>query len=115
MLARLARVCYRRRRSVLLLWLLTLVGLIVLGSTAGGKFRTDFRLPSSESRRAQTLLEGAFPAQAGGGNTFVVFKAENGIDSAGVHKTMTDLFTKITADTGVTVVSPYTEAGAGQI
>ena len=115
MLARLARVCYRRRRSVLLLWLLTLVALLVLGSTAGGKFRTDFRLPSSESRRAQTLLEAAFPEQAGGGNTFVVFKADKGIDEAGVQKTMTDLFTKITADTGVAVVSPYTEAGAGQV
>ena len=86
MLARLARICYRRRRSVLLLWLLTLVALIVLGATAGGKFRTDFRLPSSESRRAQTLLEGAFPQQAGGGNTFVVFKADNGIDAPDVQK-----------------------------
>jgi len=115
MLARLARICYRRRRSVLLLWLLTLVALIVLGATAGGKFRTDFRLPSSESRRAQTLLEGAFPQQAGGGNTFVVFKADSGIDAPNVRKTMSNLFTKITADTGVAVVSPYSAEGSGQV
>jgi RND superfamily putative drug exporter len=115
MLARLARLCYRRRRSVLLLWVVALVGLLVLGSSAGGKFRTDFRLPSSESRRAQTLLEAAFPQQAGGGNTFVVFKADSGINDASVQKTMTNLFTKITADAGVTVVSPYTAAGAGQV
>ena len=58
---------------------------------------------------------GAFPQQAGGGNTFVVFKADNGIDAPDVQKTMTALFSKITADTGVVVVSPYSGEGAGQV
>ena len=54
---RLARSCYRHRRIVLGGWVVLLVGLMVLASTAGGVFKVDFSLPGSESERAFDILE----------------------------------------------------------
>ena len=65
MLQRLARFCYRRRRVVLVAWLLALVLVIVLAKTAGGKDATNFTLPGTESQQAFDLLKAHFPARSG--------------------------------------------------
>jgi RND superfamily putative drug exporter len=57
----LAELCYRRRWFVVGGWVLLLVGLWMLSSAFGGKFRTEFELPDSESARA---LELAAPTAA---------------------------------------------------
>src|SRR5580704_2706749 len=72
MLQRLARACFRRRRYVLVAWILVLVS--VLSRTAGGKDATNFSLPGTESQRAFDLLKANFPAQAGDSGD-VVFEA----------------------------------------
>ena len=38
MLRSLALWCYRRRRTVLAIWLLVLIGCVVLGKTVGGAY-----------------------------------------------------------------------------
>jgi RND superfamily putative drug exporter len=48
----LARICYHRRRLVVLGWIVLLVGLISLNSSVGGKFLDEFSLPGSESQEA---------------------------------------------------------------
>jgi len=113
-LARLARVCYGRRRLVVLSWLVALVGLTLLGRTFGGEFRSDFRLPSSESREALSLLQTNFP-QRSGGDASVVFKAAPGVQDPAVRTTMSGLLRTIAATPSVGIVSPYSPEGAQQI
>jgi RND superfamily putative drug exporter len=62
-LERLARFCYRRRRYVLVVWLIALIGVTVLSKTAGGKDATKFSLPGTESQKAFDLLQTKFPAR----------------------------------------------------
>ena len=38
---KLARACYHRRRSVLAVWVVLLIGLSVLASSAGGVFKVQ--------------------------------------------------------------------------
>ena len=57
MLERLARLCYRRRRRVLLVWLAALIGFVAVGNMAGGNWATSLRMPRTESQRAFDLLK----------------------------------------------------------
>ena len=57
MLQRLARTCFRRRWLVLGVWIAVLVGLNVLANgVIGSNFRTDFKLPATESRTVFEML-----------------------------------------------------------
>ena len=42
LLYRLGRRCVRRRRTVVALWLVALVGITIAGKAAGGHYRDDF-------------------------------------------------------------------------
>ena len=81
MLQRLARFCYRRRRYVLIGWLVALVLVGFLSKTAGGKDTTKFSLPGTESQQAIDLLKAKFPARSGD-TADIVFAAPgpSGID-----------------------------------
>src|SRR5579872_4364864 len=81
-LHRLARLCYRRRRLVLVAWLLALVVVSVLSKTAGGKDTSNFSLPGTESQQAVDLLKAKFPARSGD-TADIVFSAPGagGIDA----------------------------------
>ena len=115
MLQRLARFCYRRRRLVLLSWIVLLVGLFTLNSTAGGKFLDEFELPGSDSQDAVDLLESkGFDTRAGFGGQ-IVFQAED-VRSPEVERTMERLFREIGDVTAPSeIVSPYSREGARQI
>ena len=56
MLQRLARFSYRRRRWVLAGWILLLIATFALASTLNGAFKTEFKLPGTESQQAFDLL-----------------------------------------------------------
>ena len=113
---RLARSCYRHRRIVLGAWVVLLVGLMALASAAGGVFKVDFSLPGSESERASDILKQRGFGDRTGEQGQIVFSAAQGIDDPQVKSAMTSFFTAIERDvTGVSIVSPYTAAGARQI
>jgi RND superfamily putative drug exporter len=113
---RLARLCYRRRRAVLALWVVLLVGLSVLASVAGGVFKVDFALPGSESQRAIDILESKGFSDRAGEQAQIVFEAEQGVDDPAVRQTMEQFFADVTdAVVGVSIVSPYSEQGAQQV
>jgi putative drug exporter of the RND superfamily len=115
MLQRLAAWCYRRRRVVLVLWIVALIGVSVLGSKVGSTFSQGFSLTDTESARATQLLETRFPAKAGDEGQ-IVFAHAGGVADAAVRPRMEQLFSEVAAVKGVTaVVSPYTEDGARQI
>lgn len=95
------------RKTVIFSWI---IGLIVIGFIAGGKganYSEEFKLPSSDSTEAYELLEDSFPQQSGGTAT-IVFKAEEGVESPQVKKTMEGVFKEVEEKPHVTeVASPY--------
>ena len=64
-LARLADFSYRRRRSVLVAWLVGTVAVIALSTSFAGDYSADYAAHGSDSDQAQELLDSRFPADAG--------------------------------------------------
>ena len=64
-LSRLAIVCYRHRRRVLLAWVALVVAAVTLGPGLAGRWSNSGRLPGTDSQAAQDVLAAQFPAQAG--------------------------------------------------
>ena len=85
MLERLAHLSYRRRRAVLAIWLVLLIGMSALGGAFGGKTSMEFKLPASDSQKAFDLLKNAGTgAQNEAGK--VVFAAADLTDVATVSR-----------------------------
>ncbi|MDQ1383684.1 MAG: putative drug exporter of the superfamily [Actinomycetota bacterium] len=115
MLSRLAHWCYRRRRLVLGLWILLLIGSQVASSAAGGKSSMSFKLPASDSQRAQDLLAQRFATESGATGE-VVIAAPAGVKSPAVEQRAKALFDQIARTPHVVeVTSPYSAPGANQI
>ena len=112
----LARLCYAKRWFVLVAWIVFLVLLWGIASAAGGKYRTDFELPGSESQDALDLLEERGAADRTGISTQIVFRAEQGLDDPEVRATMEKFFADISGQIeNVSIASPYDPANAFQI
>jgi putative drug exporter of the RND superfamily len=115
MLEGIARFSYRHRWSMLLMWIVALVGFIALQGAAGGSYSTDFSLPGAESQKAFDLLENRFPNVAGD-TADIVFKADEGVTDPEVEAAMKGLFADISeVDRVVAIDSPYSEQAQGQI
>ncbi len=115
MLQWLARTMYRRRRYVLAGWIVLLIATFFVSSAVGGAFKTEFRLPGTESQAAFDLLE-----QSSFRNRQVqaeiVFRAADGIKTPAVKSAMERLFSEVEQKIpDVAVVSPYAPDGARQI
>jgi len=64
-IARLARFCYRRRRFVLVVWLIATAALLVLGIRFAAASDNNFAGGTSDSGRAQSIIADHFPASDG--------------------------------------------------
>ena len=116
MLRRLAHTCYRRRRIVLVTWLVLLIGLSALAKSAGGAFNDDFRLPGSESQAAFDLLKAKGFGDRSGFGGQVVVKAPQGVDQPAVRQGLEQLFAAIEREVPATnVASPYAPGNERQI
>ena len=115
MLERSARFMYRRRRYVLATWIVLLVGVFALSGAIGGAFKTEFKLPGTESQAAFDLLQrSSFRDRQI--QSQIVFAADQGVDDPRVQQEMEQLFARIEAKVpNVNVVSPYSPEGATQI
>src|SRR5437868_4067138 len=111
MLGRIARTMYRRRRLVLVTWIVLLAGTFMLSSAVGGAFHTEFKLPGTESQAAFDLLaRSSFRNRQVQGQ--VVFKADRGVNDAAVESAMEAFFGTIERQIpNVAVVSPYSPQG----
>ncbi|MGN6693159.1 MAG: MMPL family transporter, partial [Aquihabitans sp.] len=95
-LYRLGHWCVRRRKTVLVAWIVVLFGVGILASTVGGPLSDQFSIPGTESQQAMDLLEQRFPA-ASGSSARVVFAVEEGqrlddaAHKAGIEETLADL------------------------
>ena len=114
MIARLGRLCFRRRRLVLALWIAVLLGVNALSGVVGTSFANAFAIPESESRDGFDVLEEHFP---GVGVEFgtIVFTADAGVDDPEVQAAMEEMFAAADEIPELVVTSPYSEAGARQI
>src|SRR2546430_14079032 len=94
MLQRLARTMYRRRRFVLAGWIVLLIATFALSSTLNGAFKTEFKLPGTESQEAFDLLEKSsvrdrqVQAQIG-------FASTQGVQDAQVREAVEGLFQQV--------------------
>jgi putative drug exporter of the RND superfamily len=106
-LAGLARVCYRRRRLVLLTWIVGVLAVAVAGFGYGAASDNDFSGGDSGSAKAQALIQKHFPEQQGDTLTLAI-KAEKGIDDPAARQKIEKVVADLAASpiTGP-VTSPY--------
>src|SRR5439155_26930143 len=115
MLQRLAAWSYRRRRRVLVLWIVALIAVSAIGSSVGSTFSQGFSISGTASQRATDLLESRFPSRAGDEGE-VVFARAAGVSDPTLRAHMESLFADVARVPGVgAVVSPYSTAGARQV
>jgi RND superfamily putative drug exporter len=112
----IADFCYRRRRYVALGWVVLVVALFALSGAVGGEYRTEFKLPGSETQAAVDLLKDRGVEERSGFQGQIVFRAEQGVDDPAVRQTMERFFDDVAATLeGEQVVSPYDPANAHQV
>jgi RND superfamily putative drug exporter len=103
------------RKTVIIGWIVALIGIGMIASSAGSDFSEEFSLPSSDSKDALDLLENRFPAQAGD-VVQIVYKAESGVESPAIEQKMKGVFAQVAALPHVSEVSsPYEKGGAGAV
>jgi putative drug exporter of the RND superfamily len=103
------------RKTVIIGWIVALIGFGAIASSVGSDFTEEFSLPSSDSKDALDLLENRFPAQAGD-TVQIVYKAESGVESAAVKRTMEGVFAAVDKFPHVSeVASPYEKGGAAAV
>ena len=80
-LTRLADFAYRRRGRMVLAWIAATIVIIGVGSSLAGEYEADYNTPGSESKASAELTEERFKGYSGQ-EVYVVWKAENGANSA---------------------------------
>jgi putative drug exporter of the RND superfamily len=116
LLRRLGRFSYRRRRLVLLAWIVALAVLLTASGAASGTFENRFELPGSESQAAIDLLRsGGFGTRAGFEGQLVIH-APGGLADPTVERTVGQLLDEITTHVPrISVTSSYSDAGRFQV
>jgi putative drug exporter of the RND superfamily len=116
MLSRLAEVCFRRRRRVLLVWVLGIVALGALIGAAGSGYSSDFTLPDVESKRGIDLLDDQFGGQGAGQVGNLVFEVDSAIDDPDVRGVIEPFLEEVAGIEGVqSLTSPYDDGNEAQI
>src|SRR5277367_3323939 len=64
-LGRLAGACYDRRRTVLVLWILAIIGVTVVAQMVGTHFENKFTAGNTPSQQATNILQATFPSKSG--------------------------------------------------
>jgi len=112
-LGRLAGRCYDRRRLVLVLWILILIGITVVAQVVGTRFQNKFTAGNTQSQQAANLLSARFPSKAGD-TADVVFHTSTPIraNEAAINQVVASLRPLAHVSS---VTSPFSPAGAHQI
>jgi putative drug exporter of the RND superfamily len=64
-LGRLAGHCYDRRRLILVLWIVTIIGITVIAQVVGTDFKNKFTAGNTPSAQALAILQQRFPSKSG--------------------------------------------------
>src|SRR6266511_1969885 len=112
MLRRLAAWCYRRRRRVVVGWIVALIVISVLGQTVGGDLLKTFSLPGTESDRAFNVLKHEFSRRGDTGDLAFRVKGTGDVNSADVRGEIEPVVAKLRKEPHVvSVTTPYEPAG----
>jgi putative drug exporter of the RND superfamily len=125
-LGRLAGWCFDHRIKAVGVWLVALFTIFGAAGTVGSHFSAGSAVPNSGSAAGFAVLQEHFPELGTGGQSgTIVFKARQGVEDPEVRAAMEALFGLVDAGfpdsngvaqhPGGTVISPYSEAGQGQI
>src|SRR5438874_3876899 len=112
-LAGLARWCYRRRRVVVVVWIIGFVVINVIGGVVGSAFTDNFSGGHSDSISAFDLLKTRFPARAGD-TADIAFTSTGGVNRPEVKGAMEGLVAEVVPGKVPHVVafdSPYQAPG----
>ncbi|QXJ24955.1 MMPL family transporter [Actinomadura graeca] len=110
-LARLARLCHRRRRLTVAAWIAGTIAVIVLGFGFAADPLNDFSGGDSGSAKAGRLLDDHFPKQSGDTVTLAV-RAEGGVRAPDVRARVERAIERIRRTPHVSsVTSPYGTPG----
>ncbi len=110
---RIADFCYRRRRYVLLAWVLVFVGVIVAGSALPAEHKANYQTPGKESTKAYSLLADRFPTRKGDAVKLVF---AGNLDDPAVRSQIDGVIATASARPHVSgVTSPFTPEGAAQL
>jgi putative drug exporter of the RND superfamily len=90
-LARLADFAYRRRGTMVLLWIVSAVLIIGLGSSLAGEYEADYNTPGSDSKAASDLTEREFGGYSGQ-EIYVVWKDPAGAASPAAKQRINAFF-----------------------
>jgi RND superfamily putative drug exporter len=112
----LAQWCFLHRRTVLVGWLIALIGLSALSKSVGTDYSDSFSLPNTQSTQALNLIKAAAPQQAGDSDQIVFATTAGSVNDAAVRGRLEPMLARVSALPHVAKVSsPYTSAGARQI
>ena len=114
-LGRLAGACYDRRRTVLVVWILAIIGMTVLAQVVGTHFENKFTAGNTPSQQASNILQERFPSKSGD-TADVVFHTSTPITSAANKAAIDQVVASLEPLPYVrSVTSPFSAAGAHQI
>ncbi len=116
LVAGVARWSVAHRRTVIVGWIVLLLGSLGLSGAIGANYVTNFSLPGTDSQRAVDLLKQDFPAQAGDADQIVFSVPRGSVTDAATRARVQPILQQIARLPHVTsVISPYSAAGARQI
>jgi RND superfamily putative drug exporter len=115
-LARIARWSAGHRKTVLLAWVVALVGVLALSSSVGTNYANSSSSGNTESQRATDLLKRDFPAQSGDTDQIVLHATTGKIGDPAIRARVVPMLAKVSKLPHVSgVVSPYSKSGADQV
>jgi putative drug exporter of the RND superfamily len=103
MLTRLARMSYRRRRFVVVGWIVAILAVNALAMNLGGEHRANYLMPGSDSEQVAALLGERYPDKSGDA-IYLVSHAEDGVASDGNARRADDLHRQLASFGHVTSV-----------
>jgi RND superfamily putative drug exporter len=95
--ARLGSWCFRRRKTVVIAWVLGVMAVGAISGAVGGNFGQQFDVGSFESTRGLRTLDDYFGGFGGGVQGTIVFQSDEGVDAPAAQGRMEQLFTSIEA------------------
>ena len=114
-LGRWAARCYDHRRTVLVVWILLIIGVTAISQVIGTRFQNDFTAGNTPSQQAANILASRFPARSGD-TADVVFHAATPITSAANRATIARVVRRLDPlPHVVAVTSPFSPDAAQQV
>ncbi|MBO0893854.1 MAG: MMPL family transporter, partial [Acidimicrobiales bacterium] len=110
-MASLARWCFRRRRTVLVAWILALILVAAISRAVGSSYTNNFSLPATDSSRAQDIVKANFPAQSGDSDQIVVQAKTGTLADPGTKAAISRMLSDVKGLPFVTTVSSPYETG----